>query len=126
MKISDAWQCWFRRTHQSLASVGVAASVRLINSAGDKMSPAVWSQSVQMLARAAKDTFPDVQHLATAGPQTNSDPGTPQPNTPQSGTPKRKQVQQSSWSKYSCTRSWRLDKHDIQDRSTVQNGIPWR
>lgn len=41
-----------RRPHQSLAAVGVAALVRLIVSAGAKMSAAVWVDGVSTLAQA--------------------------------------------------------------------------
>ena len=43
-----------RRPHQSLAAVGVAALVRLIVSAGGKMSAAVWVDGVSTLAQARR------------------------------------------------------------------------
>ena len=85
---SQLAECWYRRTHQSLASVGVAASVRLINTAGEKMSPAVWTEALQMLSQAARETFPDVGHLVSAAVPAPATPNTPQPASPQKGLPK--------------------------------------
>ena len=53
-----------RRTHQSLASVGVAALVRLVASAGSHMSSTMWMEAVDMVTHAAEDTTPQVADLA--------------------------------------------------------------
>ena len=53
-----------RRTHQSLASVGVAALVRLVASAGSHMSSTMWMEAVDMITHAAEDTTPQVADLA--------------------------------------------------------------
>jgi hypothetical protein len=46
--------------------VGVAALVRLIIAAGDRMSPAVWVDAVGTLASCASDTRPAVRELVEA------------------------------------------------------------
>lgn len=58
-----------RRTHQSLASVGVAALVRLVTSAGSHMSSSMWQEAVDMVAQAAADTIPQVADLVTPPPR---------------------------------------------------------
>ena len=58
-----------RRTHQSLASVGVAALVRLVTSAGSHMSSSMWQEAVDMLAQAAQDTTPHIAELAAPPPR---------------------------------------------------------
>ena len=47
-----------RRPHQSLASVGVAALVRLVVAAGDRMSGSVWVEAITTLHDCAADTRP--------------------------------------------------------------------
>eukprot|EP00891_Asterochloris_glomerata_P002829 jgi/Astpho2/2829/e_gw1.00050.8.1_t len=49
---------------QSLASVGVAALVRLVASAGSHMSSTMWMEAVDMITHAAEDTIPQVAELA--------------------------------------------------------------
>ena len=58
-----------RRTHQSLASVGVAALVRLVTCAGSHMSSSMWQEAVDMIAQAASDTIPQVADLVTPPPR---------------------------------------------------------
>ena len=58
-----------RRTHQSLASVGVAALVRLVTSAGSHMSSSMWQETVDMVAQAASDTAPQVAELLAPPPR---------------------------------------------------------
>ncbi|KAL0026445.1 hypothetical protein WJX79_010345 [Trebouxia sp. C0005] len=60
---------FIRRTHQSLASVGVAALVRLVTSAGSHMSSSMWQEAVDMIAQAASDTIPQVSDLVTPPPR---------------------------------------------------------
>ncbi|DBA82002.1 TPA: hypothetical protein ACH3X1_007704 [Trebouxia sp. C0004] len=60
---------FIRRTHQSLASVGVAALVRLVTSAGSHMSSSMWQEAVDMIAQAASDTVPHVADLVTPPPR---------------------------------------------------------
>ena len=50
--------CGCRRPHQSLASVGVAALVRLIVAAGDRMSTSVWVEAITTLHNCAAETRP--------------------------------------------------------------------
>ena len=50
----------YRRPHQSLAAVGVAALTRLITAAGAAMSEDVWAQCMHTLSSAALDTLPQV------------------------------------------------------------------
>ena len=57
-----------RRTHQSLASVGVAALVRLVTSAGTQMSSSIWQETVDMVAQAAAHTVPQVAELVSPPP----------------------------------------------------------
>ena len=52
----DSLPC--RRPHQSLASVGVAALVRLVVAAGDRMSASVWVEAITTLHDCAADTRP--------------------------------------------------------------------
>ena len=47
-----------RRPHQSLASVGVAALVRLIVAAGDRMGTSVWVEAITTLHNCAAETRP--------------------------------------------------------------------
>ena len=61
-----------RRTHQSLASVGVAALVRLVTSAGSQMSSSMWQEAVDMLAQAASDTIPQVAEIVTPAPRSHN------------------------------------------------------
>lgn len=58
-----------RRTHQSLASVGVAALVRLVTSAGTQMSSSMWQETVDMVAQAVADTVPQVAELVSPPPR---------------------------------------------------------
>ena len=50
--------CGGRRPHQSLASVGVAALVRLIVAAGDRMSTSVWVEAITTLHNCVAETRP--------------------------------------------------------------------
>ena len=59
-----------RRPHQSLASVGVAALVRLIVAAGDRMSTSVWVEAITALHNCAAETCP-VSRLPSFAPYTN-------------------------------------------------------
>uniref|UniRef100_A0A061RZG9 Brefeldin a-inhibited guanine nucleotide-exchange protein 2-like n=1 Tax=Tetraselmis sp. GSL018 TaxID=582737 RepID=A0A061RZG9_9CHLO len=54
---------FIRRSHQSLAAVGVAALVRLISEAGPIMSDAHWLQTMQAVRSSAVDTMPQVADL---------------------------------------------------------------
>lgn len=56
----------YRRPHQSLAAVGVAALVRLMVAAGDRMSPATWIEAITTLSSCAADTRPAVRELVAA------------------------------------------------------------
>lgn len=78
-----------RRPHQSLAAVGVAALVRLIVAAGDRMSANVWIEAIGTLAACADDTRPAVRELVESvrpsldgGGGSIPSPGTPAPTTP--------------------------------------------
>ncbi|KAL3151968.1 hypothetical protein ABBQ32_001092 [Trebouxia sp. C0010 RCD-2024] len=94
---------FIRRTHQSLASVGVAALVRLVTSAGSQMSSSMWQETVDMVAQAVGDTVPHVAQLvsppprrqATAAPESRSElqsPHAPSPTT----TPKQSQFSEDT------------------------------
>lgn len=82
LAIAGQGKCWFvqqyealrlwmfhRRTHQSLASVGVAALVRLVTSAGSQMSSSIWQETVDMVAQAAAHTVPQVAELVSPPPR---------------------------------------------------------
>ncbi|KAK9829453.1 hypothetical protein WJX72_005963 [[Myrmecia] bisecta] len=62
-RMLDLLSSFIRRTHQSLAAVGVAALVRLLTSAGSQMSSTVWQEAIAMLAHAVSDTRPHVAEL---------------------------------------------------------------
>lgn len=70
---SKLWLCC-RRTHQSLASVGVAALVRLVTSAGTQMSSSMWQETIDMVAQAVGDTVPHVAELVSPPPRYPSSP----------------------------------------------------
>lgn len=53
------------RPHQSLASMGVAALLRFLESAGEKMDPETWKAALVILETAASDTRPGVRDLIT-------------------------------------------------------------
>lgn len=61
-----------RRPHQSLASVGVAALVRLAVRAGDRMSPNVWQELLETVAKCAVATQPDIERLVSTSPDRRS------------------------------------------------------
>lgn len=53
------------RPHQSLASMGVAALLRFLESAGEKMDHETWKSALMILETAACDTRPGVRDLIT-------------------------------------------------------------
>ena len=54
-----------RRPHQSLASVGTAALVRLALSTGSRLSPEAWAELLQTLSNSTEATLPDIESLVT-------------------------------------------------------------
>ena len=56
----------YRRPHQSLASVGAAALVRLALSTGSRMSPESWQELLRVLDGCAKATLPDIESLVSS------------------------------------------------------------
>ncbi|GMH32506.1 hypothetical protein BSKO_00340 [Bryopsis sp. KO-2023] len=56
---------FMRRPHQSLASMGVAATVRLINNAGEMMDKETWAAALAVLEETAAQTRPAVVELIT-------------------------------------------------------------
>lgn len=56
---------WGRRPHQSLASVGVAALVQLVTSAGGTLDAPTWLEVVDMMAQSATTTVPALADLAS-------------------------------------------------------------
>ncbi|KAL0051487.1 hypothetical protein WJX82_008426 [Trebouxia sp. C0006] len=86
---------FIRRTHQSLASVGVAALVRLVTCAGSHMSSNMWQEAVDMIAQAASDTIPQVADLVTPPPRrqatahsSRSDMQSPHASSPNGTSPR--------------------------------------
>lgn len=51
---------FIKRSHQSLAAIGVAAFVRLISNAGKLFSDEKWAEVLSALKEAAQETLPDV------------------------------------------------------------------
>jgi brefeldin A-inhibited guanine nucleotide-exchange protein len=58
-KILQLLTGFIKRSHQSLATIGVAAVVRLISNAGNLFSSERWSEVLSALKDAAAETLPD-------------------------------------------------------------------
>lgn len=63
-ELKREWCC--RRPHQSLASVGVAALVQLVTSAGASLDAATWLDVVAVMSQSALDTAPALQDITDA------------------------------------------------------------
>ncbi len=87
-----------RRPHQSLAAVGVAALVRLIVAAGDRMSATVWVEAIGTLAACATDTCPAVRELVAAVRMSSDSGGIQPPASPSPATPAAAAPEDSPWS----------------------------
>ncbi|KAH7427467.1 hypothetical protein KP509_10G045100 [Ceratopteris richardii] len=62
-KILQLLTGFIKRSHQSLAAIGVAAFVRLINNAGELFSDEKWSEVLLALKEAALETLPDASKI---------------------------------------------------------------
>ncbi len=60
-RIMDLLQGFIARPHHSLASVGVAASTRLVVNAGISFTDATWLEVVERLGDVVDTSLPDVQ-----------------------------------------------------------------
>ncbi|CAL8462959.1 g2493 [Coccomyxa elongata] len=97
-RIFDLLSNFVRRPHQSLAAVGVAALVRLIVAAGDRMSAAVWVEAIGTLAACATDTRPAVRELVAAVRMSSDSGGIQPPASPSPATPAAAAPEDSPWS----------------------------
>jgi brefeldin A-inhibited guanine nucleotide-exchange protein len=59
-KILQLLTGFIKRSHQSLAAIGVAAFVRMINNAGTLFSDERWTEVLIVLKEAAAETLPDI------------------------------------------------------------------
>eukprot|EP00249_Psilotum_nudum_P023695 c28957_g2_i1 orf=862-6204(-) len=62
-KILQLLTGFIKRSHQSLAAIGVAAFVRLISNAGDLFSDEKWSEVIMSMKEAVTETLPDLQRI---------------------------------------------------------------
>lgn len=63
---------FIKRPHQSLAGIGIATFVRLMNNSGDLFSDEKWLEVVSSLKEAAKDTLPDFSYIVSEESMTGS------------------------------------------------------
>eukprot|EP00210_Caulerpa_lentillifera_P001785 g1715.t1 len=56
---------FMQRSHQSLASMGIAALVRFLNQAGEEMTNETWTDALEVLVSTSERTKPSVADLVT-------------------------------------------------------------
>jgi len=81
-RVLELLATFMRRSHQSLAAVGVAAFVRLLVASAPQLDAAAWAAAFDALSEVVEDTRPDAEELVT--PPARS---VPAPDGPPAGSP---------------------------------------